>query len=249
MTVPDPTVRIFPDRASLGIAAAADIAAEVRERLSHGGTARVVFAAAPSQQETLAALAGEPDIDWTRVTAFHMDDYLGLPEGAPQRFSTWLRTAFFDQVPLKDVHLMRTDGDAEARAAEYAALLAEAPIDVVCMGIGVNGHIAFNDPPVADFEDPLAVKVVELDDTCRQQQVDDGCFATFDDVPPTALTLTVPRLLDAGRLFCMVPGRAKAPAVRRALRDEISEACPATALRTHPARTIYLDQDSASELD
>ena len=244
-----PIVRVFPDRASMGLAAATDVAAEIRERLALEGSVRIIFAAAPSQQELLDALVAEVGIDWERVTAFHMDDYLGLSDDAPQRFGTWLREAIFDRLPFKDVHLMRTDGDPEQRAAEYAALLDEAPIDICCLGIGVNGHIAFNDPPVADFSDPVSVKVVELDETCRRQQVDDGCFPTLDDVPPSALTLTVPRLLDADRLFCTVPGRAKAPAVRAALQDEIAEACPATALRTHHACTVYLDQDAASELD
>ncbi len=243
-----PIVRVFPDRASLGHAAAADIAAEIRERLSFEGAVRIIFAAAPSQREMLDALVAEAGIDWERVTAFHMDDYLGLSDGAPQRFGSWLREAIFDRLPFKDVHLMRTDGDAEQRAAEYAGLLDEAPIDICCLGIGVNGHIAFNDPPVADFDDPVAVKVVELDDTCRQQQVDDGCFPTFDDVPPTALTLTVPRLLAVDRMFCVVPGPAKAAAVARTLRDKVSETCPATALRTHHACTLYLDQESASGL-
>lgn len=245
----EPIVRVFPDRASLGYAAAADIAAQLRERLSYQNSVRMVFAAAPSQQETLDALVAEVGIDWTRVTAFQMDDYIGLPQEAPQRFGQWLRQAIFDRVPFKEVHLMRTDGDPGRRAREYADLLAAEPIDLVCLGIGVNGHIAFNDPPVADFADPEAVKVVELDDTCRQQQVDDGCFHTFDDVPPRALTLTVPRLLEADHLFCVVPGQAKAEAVRRTLNDPIGEACPATALRTHPSCVLYLDQDSAGALD
>lgn len=245
----EPIVRVFPDRASLGYAAAADIAAQLRERLSYQNSVRMVFAAAPSQQETLDALVAEVGIDWTRVTAFQMDDYIGLPQEAPQRFGQWLRQAIFDRVRFKEVHLMRTDGDPDQRAREYAELLAAEPIDLVCLGIGVNGHIAFNDPPVADFADPAAVKVVELDDTCRQQQVDDGCFPTFDDVPPRALTLTVPRLLEADHLFCVVPGHAKAEAVRRTLNDPIGEACPATALRTHPSCVLYLDQDSAGALD
>ncbi|HZC26623.1 MAG TPA: glucosamine-6-phosphate deaminase [Actinopolymorphaceae bacterium] len=243
-----PITRVFPDRQSLGYAAAADIAAEIRDRLAVQQSVRIVFAAAPSQQEMLDALVAEAGIDWSRVTAFQMDDYLGLPDDAPQRFGQWLRSAIFDRLPFKTVHLMRTNGDPEQRAADYAALLAEAPIDICCLGIGVNGHIAFNDPPVADFADPRTVKVVELDQICRQQQVDDGCFASIDDVPPQALTLTVPRLLDAAQLFCVVPGPAKAAAVRRTLHDDISEACPATALRTHPRCTLYLDQESAHEL-
>lgn len=246
--VTEPIVRVFPDRVSLGLAAATEIAAEIRDRLSHAESVRIIFAAAPSQQEMLDALVAEAGIDWERVTAFHMDEYLGLEEDAPQRFGTWLRERIFDRLPFKSVHLIRTDGDPHERANEYARLLDEEPIDICCLGIGVNGHIAFNDPPVADFADPLAVKVVELDDVCRQQQVDDGCFASLDEVPTHAITLTVPRLLEVDRMFCVVPGAQKAPAVRRALQGEISEACPASALRTHHACTIYLDQDSAHEL-
>ena len=242
-------VRRFPDRATLGREAALDIADFLRDRLASKENVRVVFAAAPSQQETLEALAEATDLDWSRVTAFHMDDYLDLPADAPQGFGNWLRRVIFDKVPVGAVHLMRTDGDPALRSKEYAELLAEAPVDAVCLGIGVNGHIAFNDPPYVDFEDPLAVKVVELDRVSRQQQVDEGHFPTFDDVPAQAITLTVPRLLDADRLFCMVPGAAKAPAVRRTLHDEITTDCASTILRTHADCTLYLDADSASELD
>ena len=205
----------------------------------------MIFAAAPSQSEMLAALVREPGIDWPRVAAFHMDEYLGLPPEAPQRFGNWLRASLFDRVPLGEVHLIETGDEPRRRAAAYAALLAEAPIDAVCLGIGVNGHIAFNDPPVADLDDPLDVKVVELDAVCRQQQVDDGAFASSTRCRPTALTLTVPRLLRADRLFCVVPGPAKREAVRRTLHDPIGTACPATALRLHPACTLYLDADSS----
>jgi glucosamine-6-phosphate deaminase len=157
----------------------------------------------------------------------------------------WLRGAVLDRLPFRAVHLIEPDEDAEHAAAEYAALLAEAPIDLVCLGIGQNGHLAFNDPPVADFADPLSVKVVDLDDACRQQQVDDQCFPTFEDVPERAVTVTVPRLLAADRLFCVVPGAAKRTAVERALTAPISTAHPATALRTHPDVTLYLDRESA----
>jgi glucosamine-6-phosphate deaminase len=241
-------VQTFPDRESMGRAAAADVAAEIRERLGTQQSVRMVFAAAPSQQEVLDALAAEPDVDWSRVAAFHMDDYVGLPADAPERFGNWLRAALFDRLPFQAVHLIDAGKEPEQAAADYAAELAAAPIDIVCLGIGVNGHIAFNDPPVADLQDPLDVKVVELDETCRQQQVDDGCFPSFDAVPTHAITLTVPRLLNAGRLFCVVPGPAKATAVRRALNDEIGTACPATALRTHEHCALYLDKDSAGEL-
>jgi glucosamine-6-phosphate deaminase len=235
-----PRVRSFPDRAAMGAAAAADVAAELRARLAEQDAVRVVFAAAPSQSEMLDRLVAADGIDWTRVTAFHMDEYLGLPPDDPARFANWLDRAIFTRVPFGEVH--RIDPDADV--AGYAKRLAEAPIDVVCLGIGQNGHLAFNDPPVADLDDPEDVKVVELDRTCRQQQVDDGQFPSFEDVPTHAVTLTIPRLLDARRLFCVVPGAAKRHAVDRALHAPISAADPATALRTHPDVTLYLDAEA-----
>jgi glucosamine-6-phosphate deaminase len=241
------SVRTFASRAEMGAAAARDVADALRAQLLEGQTVRMVFAAAPSQAEMLAALVAEPGCDWSRVVAFHMDEYVGLPPDAPQRFGAWLGTRLFDRLPFGEVHLIRLGEDPEQTAAEYAARLAEAPLNIVCLGIGVNGHIAFNDPPVADFSDPLDVKIVTLDDVCRRQQVDDGGFPSFDEVPRQAVTLTIPRLLAADRLFCVVPGRAKRAAVRRTLRDPIGEACPGTALRTHPDCTLYLDADSSPD--
>lgn len=240
-----PRLRVFEDRAALGRAAAEDVAAELRSRLARQDRVRMIFAAAPSQREMLDALRVADGVDWTRVVAFHMDEYLGLPEGAPERFSMWLRAAFFDHLPFQAVHLIEPGEDPERTAAEYARLLAETPIDIVCLGIGQNGHLAFNDPPVADLADPLDVKVVELDDACRQQQVDDECFAALEDVPERAVTLTIPRLLAADRLFCVVPGAAKRDAVEKALTEPISAAHPATALRTHPDVILYVDVESA----
>jgi glucosamine-6-phosphate deaminase len=240
-----PRVRSFPDRAAMGAAAAADVADELRARLAGQDAVRMVFAAAPSQSDMLDHLVAAPGIDWSRVTAFHMDEYLGLPADAPARFANWLDRAVFTRLPFAEVHRIDPGDDPDATVAAYAKLLADAPIDVVCLGIGQNGHLAFNDPPVADLDDPADVKVVELDRTCRQQQVDDGAFATLDDVPTHAITLTVPRLLDARKLFCVVPGAAKRHAVERALHAPISAADPATALRTHPDVTLYLDGASA----
>jgi N-acetylglucosamine-6-phosphate deacetylase len=241
------TVHIAKSRSAMGARAAADIAREIRACLENQPGVRMVFAAAPSQREMLAGLREEKNIDWSRVTAFHMDEYLGLPAGAPQRFGLWLRRAIFDHLPFAAVHLIEPGDNPEQAAAHYAAKLDAAPIDIVCCGIGANGHLAFNDPP-ADFEDPLTVKVVELDPRCRQQQVDDECFATLSDVPTHALTITMPGLLSGRAIFCTVPGAFKKEAVRRALCDPIDPMCPATALRRHPRCTMYLDPDSAGEI-
>ena len=237
-------VEVFPSREALGRKAGDDIAEELRARLARQDGVRVIFAAAPSQSETLERLRVAEGIDWSRVTAFHMDEYLGLPAGAPQRFGEWLKAALFDHVPLAKVHLF----DPLVSVDQYAEELAAAPIDLVVLGIGVNGHIAFNDPPDADLDDPLPLRVVELAAASRRQQVDEGLFARLEDVPVEAVTLTVPRLLDAGRLFCVVPGAAKADAVRAALQDPIGPACPATALRRHPDCTLYLDEESAAHV-
>ena len=243
-------VRVADGPVAAGRAAAGEAAEILRRALADQGAARVVFAAAPSQQHMLDALATAPDIDWSRVTAFHMDEYIGLPPEAPERFGNWLNAAFFRRVPLKAVHLIETgtDLDPQANARAYGRLLAERPIDLVCLGIGVNGHLAFNDPPVADLADPLDVKVVQLDEVCRQQQVDDGCFPSFDQVPLEAVTLTIPRLLNARHLVGVAIGTHKSAAVRRTVLDPVGADCPATALRTHADCTLHLDADAASLL-
>ena len=238
-------IHVSASRGELGDRAARDIATALRSGLRKKANLRMIFAAAPSQSEMLAALLREPEIDWTRVTAFHMDEYIDLPEEAPQRFAGWLERTFFAHVPLAEVHLIRPGADPQATCREYASLLAEAPADIVLLGIGTNGHLAFNDPP-ADLNDPLAVRIVELDRMCREQQVLDGCFAALDDVPARAITLTVPTLLAGHELFCCVPGGHKAAAVRAMLEWPISGACPATALRAHPRCTVYLDRESNS---
>ena len=235
-------------RAELGAAAGASAAAEIRERVNAHGTARVILASAPSQNELLDALT-RADIDWSRVTLFHMDEYAGLDARHPASFRHYQRARVLDRIQPAAFHGIAGEAhDANAECARYAALLAEVPIDVVCLGIGENGHIAFNDPPVADFADPRAVKVVELDVACRQQQVNDGCFPALEAVPRHALTLTIPALLHGRALFCAVPGPRKAQAVRDTLRGPISTACPASILRTHPNTPLYLDTDSAALL-
>lgn len=242
-------VKRFANRAALGAQAAQDVQAHLRQLLSQQNVVRMVFAAAPSQNEFLAALAVAPDIDWSRVHAFHMDEYIGLADDAPQRFSYFLRQKLFDVVKPGAINLLPSRGDPANICHAYAQSLNAAPIDMVCLGIGENGHLAFNDPPVADFNDAQSVKVVELDDACRQQQVNDGCFARFDAVPTHAVTLTIPMLMRGARLFCMVPGATKRAAVQATLFDAISTACPATRLRQHPHCTLYVDTDACPEVD
>ena len=243
----EPAIHIAETCSAMAEHAAADISHEIRNCLEKQPGVRMIFAAAPSQSEMLAALCKQNDIDWSRVTAFHMDEYLGLPADAPQRFGFWLRQAIFDRLPFAAVHLIEPGDNPTKTASDYAEKLNAAPVDIVCCGIGVNGHLAFNDPP-ADFKDQLTVKVVDLDSQCRQQQVDDHCFATLRDVPTRAITITVPGLLAARAIFCTVPGAMKKDAVRRTLLDPINPMCPATALRMHTHCNIYLDPGSASEI-
>ena len=242
-------VRIFDTRAEMGAAAALDIKRKFCELLAEKQQINVIFAAAPSQNEVLAALGADGEIDWSRIHAYHMDEYIGLAADAPQGFGNFLRAHLFDHVPLASVNLIDvTAKDADAEAVRYGQLLDQNLADVVVMGIGENGHIAFNDPPVADFCDAKTVKAVKLDEICRNQQVNDGCFASIDQVPTHALTVTVPALTRAPYLFCIVPAPAKAWAVRETLTGSIDEHCPASVLRTHDNAVLYLDRDSAAML-
>jgi len=194
-------------------------------------------------------LSASTGIDWSRVNAFHMDEYVGLNENAPQRFGHFLDQAIFGKLPFHEVHCINGNAsNPEAECHRYAALLEANPVDMVCMGIGENTHIAFNDPHVADFNDPLMVKLVELDEVSRRQQVHDGCFPSIEDVPTTAITLTVPALMRAAYIFCVVPGINKAIAVDHTINTEISALYPSTALRLHENASLYLDGESASGL-
>ena len=237
-------IHVADTPADLGQMAAHDIGAALRRGLREKQHLRMILAAAPSQSQMLSALLREPNIDWQRVTVFHMDEYIGLPEDAPQRFANWLRREFVDHLLLERFEPINPGIDPRAACENYAALIAEAPIDIVLLGIGTNAHLAFNDPP-ADLQTPLVADVVTLDQVCREQQVLDGCFSALNDVPLQAITLTVPTLLTGRELFCCVPGRHKRAAVRATLMDPISGDCPATALRTHPACTLYLDRESS----
>jgi glucosamine-6-phosphate deaminase len=238
-------IEVYDNRRAMGEAAAKRIAALMRKLLAEQDEVRMVFAAAPSQNEMLEALVREPDVEWPRVTGFHMDEYIGLDEHAPERFSAFLTNKLFSRVPFREVHLLRGHApDEAAEAARYAGLLKQGPIDIVCLGVGENGHIAFNDPPVADFQDPLLVKKVELDLLCRQQQVNDGCFPDLASVPTHALTLTVPALTSGKHLFCIVPGKRKREAIRRMLSGTVTTACPASILTVHPSCTLFCDRDA-----
>ena len=244
------TVNIYETRAEMGASAARDIKARILALLAVKDSINMIFAAAPSQNEVLAALAADREIPWERVNAFHMDEYIGLSATAPQAFGNFLREHIFGLAPFRSVNYIDVSApDADAECERYSALLREYPTDIVVMGIGENGHIAFNDPPVADFNDPRAVKPVALDEVCRNQQVNDGCFAKIDDVPKTAITLTVPTLFAGDYLFCIVPAKTKAEAVRKTVIGEIGEVCPATILRKHKNAVLYLDGDSSALLE
>ncbi len=247
-TVEQLEVHIHATRDEMGRAAAADAAAAINRALASRGDARVILASAPSQNELLEHLIAAA-VDWSKVTIFHMDEYVGLDAQHPASFRHYQQEHVLSRIQPRAFHGIRGESpDSEAECRRYAALLAEAPIDVVCLGIGENGHLAFNDPPVADFDDPALVKVVELDEICRQQQVNDGCFSDLDVVPRHAITLTIPALLGGGDLICVVPGPRKAAAVRATLQGPVDTACPASILRRHPSARLYLDTASASAL-
>jgi glucosamine-6-phosphate deaminase len=241
--------RVFTDKHSLGRAAGTAVAGKMRELLAKKPVS-MIFAAAQSQNEFLESLIAEKGIEWSRVTAFHMDEFIGLPGTAPQSFGRWLRDRLFSKVHPGKVHYL--DGmakDIEKECNRYSGLLQASPPDITCMGIGENGHLAYNDPPFADFNDPKAVKRVQIDDASRQQQVNEGCFPALEQVPRDAMTLSIPALLAAPWIYCMVPGPRKAAAVKRTLDGPIATECPATILRRHDRAVLYLDRDSSKLAD
>jgi glucosamine-6-phosphate deaminase len=239
----------YDSRREMGEDATAEVSASIRKLLDTKPGVRMIFAAAPSQNEFLEVFSRDKDIDFSRITAFHMDEYVDLPADAPQGFGNFLRDRIFAKCPFKEIHYLNgLAKDPEEECHRYAELLKREPIDIVCMGIGENGHIAFNDPGVADFRDRKTVKVVALDPVCRQQQVNDGCFAGIDEVPVRALTLTVPVLFGCKQIFCIVPAKNKADAVYASLNNGIDENCPASILRNHGNAVMYLDGESGSRL-
>ena len=246
-------VHVFSTRRQMGHAAAFDFLDLAQKLLAEKATIRVLFASAPSQLDFVAGLKrNHMFLDWERVHAFHLDEYVGAGADTAYGFANWIRIHLADALPFGRFEAI--DGaaqDLESECQRYASLLKEDEIDIVCLGIGENGHIAFNDPHAADFKDPLAVKLVDLDETCRQQQFHDatvagtGHFSTLDDVPSQAITLTIPTILSAGNILCVVPAENKSMAVWRTLNEEISPACPASVLRKHANAHLYLDRDSA----
>lgn len=248
MKVDNLSISIFETRQDLGKAAAALVGDCIRELHNDQEQVNIIFASAPSQNEFLDFLLSEP-IEWDRVNAFHMDEYIGLPDDAPQNFGHFLKVRLFDKIGIQNVfYLNGNNPDIEAEAERYTKLLHRYPIDIVCLGIGENAHIAFNDPHVADFNDPLWVKKVDLDLASRQQQVHDQCFETLSEVPEHALTLTIPALMRASYAFCMVPGPTKAQAILHTVSKDITEEFPSTILRRHNNCILFIDADSSGQL-
>jgi len=242
-------VLVFPARDALGAGAAEMAAAITRHAADQRGRARIIVATGNSQLDLIGALTNLPGVPWNSVEVFHMDEYVGLPENHPASFRLWIRTRVADKVHPKAVHYIAGDApDLDAEIERYTRLLTEAPVDLAFVGFGENGHIAFNDPHVADFQDPAMLKRVTLDDPCRRQQAGEGHFPTPADVPRDAVTITCPGLFRAEAWVCCVPERRKAEAVRNALEGPIATACPASIVRTHPNATVYLDPQSSSLL-
>jgi glucosamine-6-phosphate deaminase len=242
------TVKIFPGKNEMGKAAANSVAERLNAAIAEKDFANLILATGASQFQFLEHLQQQA-IDWKKITVFHLDEYMGMPVTHPASFRKYLKERILEKVQPKQVYYLNGDApDIEAEVLRYENLLKEHPIDIACIGIGENGHIAFNDPPVADFNDPKLVKVVELDEACRKQQLGEGWFPTLDDVPTHALSLTISAIMRCKHISCVVPDERKAEAVYNTLNAEISTTCPATILRTHPATVLYLDEGAASKL-
>jgi glucosamine-6-phosphate deaminase len=241
-------VKIYSGRPELGAAAAQILTEKISELLKTNEYINIIFASAPSQNEFLAELLHK-NIEWNRINAFHMDEYVGLHPDASQGFGNFLKDRLFSKVSCREVHYLNGNAaNIQDECKRYSDLLIKYPTDIVCLGIGENTHLAFNDPHVADFNDPLIVKVVDLDQDCRSQQVNDGCFATIDDVPTHALTITMPALFKSTFAYAIVPGKFKANAIFHTLSSDISELYPSTILRRHNHAVLFIDEDSASKL-
>jgi glucosamine-6-phosphate deaminase len=238
-------VVICENKKAIGHTATIAVSTKIKELLERQSSINMIFAAAPSQNEFLEGLVADSSIPWEKINAFHMDEYIGLPENASQGFGNFLKGKIFEHLSFGSIHYINGNaGNVDEECKRYAELFKSNKPDIVCMGIGENTHLAFNDPHVAKFNDPLAVKTVTLDLQCRQQQVNDGCFAKLSEVPEKAITLTIPTLMEGRHVFCMVPGATKASAISLTLNQEISEDFPSTILRTHPSAILFVDRDS-----
>jgi glucosamine-6-phosphate deaminase len=242
-------VRIYPNREAMGAAAAAQMANRLHWLAKQREIVPVIFATGESQLPMLRALTSIADLPWTQVIGFHMDEYIGLPADHPASFRRYLRENLARHVPLRQFYeIDGSNGDPETDCRSYADLLRAHPPLLTALGIGENGHLAFNDPGVADFHDPVPLKIVSLDAACRQQQVNEGWFSKLAEVPRQAITLTIPTLFRVPELIVSVPGPRKAKIVREALEGPISPKCPATILRTHSNAVVFLDEESAAEV-
>jgi len=242
-------VEVYPSKLDTSRAAVIEAATILRRATSKAGRPRVVVGTGNSQEDMIRTLVEVPDVDWSLIEIFHMDEYAGMPAAHPASFRRWLKTHLVDFVRPGQAHYLGGDApDLIEECRRYGSLLRSAPIDLCFVGFGENGHIAFNDPHVADFHDPLAVKKVDLDERCRLQQVGEGHFPNLASVPREALTLTCPMLMSAENLVCCVPELRKAETVRNALEEPLSSRCPASLVRTHRQVNVYLDAESASML-
>jgi len=240
-------IRVFDDKGSLGRAAVDQAAAAIRTALENSGRARMIAATGASQFELLEALADAPGIDWERVELFHLDEYIGLPADHPASFRNYLRARLIDRVGITRHHLLDGQQDPAEVIRTVGDALQSAPIDVALVGIGENGHLAFNDPP-ADFDTDAPYLVVTLDEACRRQQLGEGWFGKLSDVPRQAISMGIRQILAAREIIAAVPDERKARAVAACCEGEISPLAPASILRTHPNTTIYLDKSSAAQL-
>ena len=237
-------IHVSVDRKSAALAAGMAVEKCIEKLQKEKETIRIIFAAAPSQNGMLDYLANSAKIKWENIVAFNMDEYIGLPKEAPQLFSKYLEKRLFSKVNLKEEFTINSHKDTQEEIERFTKLINELPIDIVCLGIGENGHIAFNDPPVADFRDPETIKIVELDEACRLQQVNEECFDSLEEVPEKALTLTIPALIKGDNLFCVVLGKNKAEAVKNALMGPVDKSCPASILTRHPNCEYFFDEEA-----
>lgn len=238
-------VEVYGNRELMGKAAGKDIADSIKNLLKKQEEVNIIFAAAPSQSDVFKYLRENEDVDWSRVNAMHMDEYHTLDNNHSAKFANFLERELFSNINLKNIYYLKErDETKEEIIAKYQKLLKNNKIDIVICGAGENGHIAFNDPHVANFQDEELIKEITLDEACRIQQVNDGCFSSLDEVPKQAITLTIPALMSANQIFCIVPGKLKHQAINKLLKGEITEEVPVSIIRTHNQAKLYLDQDS-----